>query len=381
MVICALLSTPAWSQPDLAKIKADYQAVSAQVEKHKASYGMFLDNDAQSPTLLAKQWSLAADWLAASLDAHSRVGPDDVKSAMLELAPSKKPDFVALNPTTFVVSTPGEFSNFFIVTRSKGHYRVAWNIASPQPVHGKNAQVLAAWRPENARGQSWYSRYSLTAGPVEAGLSSLPPDAQGRPRFYLDGTYTVPAGIVVPAQISIWVWNGSKALPVFVERYGVDIGQDVGTRLEGNLLKIRNEHYFRTFDAPCDCEIRPFDRTLQIAGDGVRDLGDKSLVPELDAVDELYDRLIKGKPANDIASPAAIKVANAILMDVRKHTPAKEWKKSASLGMLQTWHTDKDNGVLCTNFDELGTYLYQLGQSAGRFVIKDIAKTDKDCGN
>jgi hypothetical protein len=378
LAICALLSASARSQPDLAKIKADYLAVSTQVNKHLASDGMFLDDDAQSPGLLAKQWSLSADWLAASLDARSLVSPDDVKSAMLELAPSKKPDFIALDPTTFVVATPGEFGNFFIVTRKDGHYRVAWNIANPLPVHGKQAQVLAAWRPENARDQR---RDVLTAGPVEAGLSSLPPDAKGRPRFYLDGTYSEPAGIVVPAQISIWVWDGSKAQPLFARRYGVDIEQDVGTRLEGSLLKVRDQGYFRTFSASCDCEVRPFDWTLRIAPVGVEDLGEKSLVPELDAVDELYDRLIHGKPTGEIASPEAIKVAKAVLRDARKSQTAKEWNESPGIGMLAASHMDQDKGVLCMDVDELGAYLYALRRSAGRFFIKGITKTDKDCGN
>jgi len=276
-----------------------------------------------------------------------------------------------------VVATPSEIGNYFIVTRTAGHFRVAWNIADPQSVHGKQAQVLAAWRPRNAREQ-W--RTILTAGPVSASLASLPPDAKGRSRFYLDGTYVEPVGIVVPAQISVWVWDGSRAKPLVVRRYAVDIDQNVGTRLEGNLLKVRQQEYFRTIDPSCDCEVRPTDWTLRITDNGVQDLGDKSLVPELDAVDELYYRLIHRKPASDIASPDAINAANALLLDVRKSETAKDWKESPGIGMLWGWHMDKNKGVLCLNVDDSGAYIYTLASSKGRIFISGIAKSDKDCG-
>lgn len=378
IAICALLSAPAWSRPDLAKIKADYQAASAQVKKHQSSDGPYLDNDPQSPKWLAKKWALAGEWLTASLDASGSVGPDQVKAAMYALEPSGKPDFIALDATTFVVSVPGDFGNFFIVTKAAGHFHVAWSIADVQPVHGKPAEMLAAWRPENARDQR---RDIPTAGPINGALGMLPPDARGRARFYIDGIYAEPIGSTVPAQVSVWMWDGTHARLLIARRFGVMLDQKVGTRLEGELLKVQQKKEFRTFSSCGQCEGRQVDWIVRVDGKGIADLGEASTVPELDAVDELLFRLIHGRSATDIASPAAIKSASAILRDARGDQPAKEWMKLPTIGMMGNWTVRKMPGaeMLCFTADESGTNIYKLIPKAGGFFIEDITRPDADC--
>ncbi len=250
---------------NLARIKENYTATSARVAKHHAAEAMFLDNDPGSPALLAEQWSLAGSWVAAWLNAHQNATADEVRHALIELAPRQKPDVLALDPTSFLVRSPGEFSNFFIVTRSVGRYRVAWNTADPQPVRGKQAELLAAWHAQSAIDQA---RDVPTAGPVEAESRILPSDADGHPRFYIDGTYTEPAGMVVPAQTSVWLWDGARAQLLWIDRYSVDIEQPVGTRIEGGLFKIRQVGNFRHDRITHSARSSPV--AIAVQGKGVR---------------------------------------------------------------------------------------------------------------
>ena len=378
IAICALLSAPAWSRPDLAKIKADYQAASAQVKKHQSSDGSYLDNDPQSPKWLAKKWALAGEWLAASLDASDSVGPDRVQAAMHELEPSEKPAFIALGATTYVVSAPGDFGNFFIMSKTAGHFRVAWSIADQQPVRGKQAEMLAAWRPENARDQR---RDVPTAGPVNGALGLLPVDAKGWARFYIDGIYVEPIGSTVPAQVTVWMWDGTHARLLIARRFGVMLDQKVGTRLDGELLKVQQKKEFRTFSSCGQCEGRQVDWIVRVDGKDVADLGETSTVPALDAVDELLFRLIHGRSATDIASPAAIKSASEIMRDARGDQSAKEWMKFPTIGMMGNWTVRKmqDAEIVCFTADESGTNIYKLIPKAGGFFIEDITRSDADC--
>ncbi|MBS0464965.1 MAG: hypothetical protein JSS03_08245 [Proteobacteria bacterium] len=211
-------------------------------------------------------------------------------------------------------------------------------------------------------------------------MGKLPTDAEGRARFFLAGTYAVPMGIIVPAQISIWAWDGNHASPLFVARYRVDIGQDTNVRLEGDLLKFRNEHDFNTILPPCDCEVRPFDHLVRIGREGIEDLGEHSLTPELDAVDAFYDRLLHRRSTGDLASAVAVEAGRRIVRDVRQNQPADTTPNATNLGMLQGWHMDVQRGVLCLDTEATGPYLYRLSKSAaGALSIRGIAKADEPC--
>jgi hypothetical protein len=86
MVWLTMMSVPAWPQEDLDKLKSEYKAVSSQLQKHFV-FDSWIDSDPESPKLLARQWSLAGEWVAAWLDAHPSEGPDGLKTALGELVP------------------------------------------------------------------------------------------------------------------------------------------------------------------------------------------------------------------------------------------------------------------------------------------------------
>lgn len=367
---------PVVTQPEPAQIKAKYMSVTAQLEQHIETGG-FLDDDPASPGLLAKQWDLAAQWAAAAIDGRGAASVDAVKAAMLTLDPKAKPEVMALDARSFLIAAPGAFGNFFILAQRHGRYRLAWSTAEQQSSHGKTAKILAAWQAQNARASAFGTP---TGGPIQAQMGHLPTDVYGRARFYLEGTYAVPMGNLVPAQVSIWAWDGSHAIPLFVDRYRVDIGQDTAITLAGDQLMIRHQQDFQVILPPCDCEVRPFEHIVRVGRTGIEDLGEHSLTPELDAVDTFYDRLLHRRSIGDAASAVAIEAGRRIVRNVRQNLPADTTPNATNLGMLQGWHMDAQRGVLCLDTEATGPYLYRLGKSAaGALSIRGIAQAGEPC--
>ena len=384
LVVClAMLAAPAWSLSRTEKIKTDYQTVSAMLEKHIV-HGSWIDDDPESPGLLARQWSLAGEWVAAWLNTHPHAGPAGVRAAVRELAPSSTPQYLILSATTSLVASPSPIGNVFIVSKSGSDYRVAWNIARRQQASGKSAEVPAAWRAENARydDRGPYAEASGSAGSVvPMRLRILASDAKGHARFYIEGIYAQSAGATVGAQISLWVWDGVTARPQLTRDYPVMIDQKVGTRMEGGLLKVQQKKSFRTFFSCGSCEGRQTDWIVRITPDGMKELGEKSAVPELDAVDELFYRVINGKSASDIAAPAVIETATHIVDTARAGESDKDWKEFPSLGMMGEWSviSNRNGEVLCLDTDDIGTDLFTLRPGGDGFFVTDVRETNESC--
>jgi len=327
--------------------------------------------------LLARQWTLAGEWVAAWLNARPSLNAEDVKAAINELAPSSKPDYLALNDTAFVVAGPGPIGNVFIVAKSLGQYRLAWSTAQVQQSAGKQAEVLAAWRAENAR----HGGPRSPTGPLYPRLGKLPDDAAGHSRFFIDGFYAQSAGATTAAQISLWIWDGVTARPLIARDYVMMLGQKVGTRLEGDLLKVQQKKSFRAFFFCGGCEERQIDWIVRVTSKGVQELGEKTVVPELDAVDEFFDRLIHGKPVTDLASPSAIVAGTGLVRGARDMVSPKEWEKFPTLGMVlqSNLSQDRDDKVLCLNTDSIGVNLFRLGVVGNGFFIRDIRESKEGC--
>jgi hypothetical protein len=183
---------------------------------------------------------------------------------------------------------------------------------------------------------------------------------RGQPRFYIDGTYAQSAGGTVGAQISVWVWDGMTARPQIARAYAFMVDQSVSTRVEGDLLKVQQKKFFRTFFSCGMCEERQTDWNVRLIPEGVQDLGEESLVPELDAVDELFYRVIHHKSAADVAAPSVIESAERIVGEVRAEKSVKDWKEFPTLGMIGTWKIkdDTNNKTLCLSLEDAGTNLF-----------------------
>jgi hypothetical protein len=257
---------------------------------------------------------------------------------------------------------------------------MAWNIAQRQEATGKPAEVLAAWRPEGGL-KSGRGPGANSGSIVPIRLGILPSDAKGHTRFYIEGICAQEVGGTEGEQITLWMWDGVTGRLQLARYYVVMIDQKVGTRMEGDLLKVQEKKSFRTFFSCGECEERQTDWIVRIAPDGMKALGEKSVVPELDAVDELFYREINGKSASDIAGPAAVRSAKGIVDGARSQEFEEEWKKFPSLGMMGEWSVtkNKDGEVLCLDTDDIGTNIFKLRPVGGGFFITDVRKTCESC--
>jgi len=370
-------------ESQLDKLKNEYESVTAQLQKHIVD-NWWIDDDPESPKLLARQWSLIGEWVAAWLEAHSAAGPGSVKTALHELLGQKREqECEELSEGTFLVNPAIPIGNVFIVSKSDGHYHLAWSISQVQRANGEQAKILAAWRPEHAlnggRGPYWEA--SGSAGSVSGQIGKLPSDGSGHPRFYIDGVYAQSAGLTVGAQISVWSWDGVMARPLTARDYTVMIDQAVGTRVEGDLLKVQQKKFFRTFYSCGSCEERQTDWIVRLTPEGIQDLGEKSAVPELDVVDELFYRTIHHKPAAGLAAPSVLTIAQQIIGEARAETSVKGWKEFPTLGMIMGWkiHDDTRDKVLCLSLLDVGTNLFTIKPVGGRFFIADLKPTKESC--
>ncbi len=371
------------SESKLDKLKNEHKSVTSQLQKHIVD-NWWIDDDPESPKLLARQWSLIGEWVAAWLEVHSTAGPESVKSALDDLLEQDgEQECLQLSEGTFLVNPHASIGNVFIVSKSDGHYHLAWSTSQVQRANGDQAKILAAWRPEHAlnggRGPYWAA--SGSAGSVSGKIGRLPSDANGHPRFYVDAIYAQSAGGTVGAQISVWSWDGVMARPLIARDYTFMIDQAVGTRVEGDLLKVQQKKFFRTFYSCGSCEERQMDWIVRLTPEGIQDLGEKSAVPELDAVDELLYRTIHHKSAANMAAPSVLKIAEQIIRDARVQASAKDWKEFPTLGMMMGWRIQDDSGsrILCLSLDNGGTNLFTLKPAGGTFFIADAKPTKESC--
>ncbi len=379
LLCLTLMPTAAWSQSELPKIKSEHQAVSSRLQKHIVD-DWWIDDAPEAPELLGRQWLLEGEWVAAWLNEHFS---EDVKAAVHELVPEGEPEYLKLNKDTFLVIAPNVIGNVFVIAKMGGQYRLAWSTAQVQIASGKQAEILAAWRPENAKhgGRGPYYAATGSTGSVMPRIGRLPEDGKGRTRFYIDGTYSQSAGGTVGAQISIWTWDGKNAEPRIARAYAFMVDQGVGTRVEGSLLRVREKKFFRSFFSCGMCEERQTDWTVRLTSDGMEDLGEKSVVPELDAIDELFYRVIHHKSATDIANPEVIKRAEKIAGEAHAEQTDKDWKAFPTLGMMGEWNIqDNASGkILCLSLDDAGTNLFKLRLVGESFFITDLRQTDQSC--
>jgi len=367
----------------LDKLRAEYQSVSSQLQKHVVD-DWWIDDDPESPDLLDRQWSLVGEWVAAWLDANPIASPEGVKTALDELLDrGGEQECLELSKGTFLVNPRASIRNVFIATKSDGHYHVAWSTSQVQRANGDQAKILAAWRPEHAQhgGRGPYWAASGSAGSVSGHIGILPSDSSAHPRFYIDAMYAQSAGGTVGAQISVWSWDGVTARPLITRDYTLMIDQAVGTRVEGDLLKVQQKKFFRTFYSCGSCEERQTDWIARLTPECIQDLGEKSAVPELDAVDELFYRMISHKSAANLATPGVLKTAERIIGTARAEASEKDWKEFPTLGMMMGWKIqDRTDGrVLCLSLDHGGTNLFTLKPVGGKFFITDLKQTNESC--
>jgi hypothetical protein len=334
------------------KIRKEYAAVAAALKGR--SDGFSTDERPETSALLDRKWSLQAAWVTAYLEEHPSAGAEQMEGSLSDLDANLGGEATLLGQGLYGIAVQeGEFGNVFIVAEKGKRYRLVWNAKDSRPGSTRNSKLLTAWSAQAARGDCRSKSREddwLNCGPLYGTFGSLPNDGKGRRRFFLDGTYAQSAGLIVAAQISVWVWDGSEPRTEFVGAYSSFIDQPVGRRLEGGLLRIRVRNQYRTFTTCCDDEGRPMDWNLKLTPTGVQDLGYSPVPSALEAVDELFYRTAMGMPANDIATAQVLAQARALMRRMPKENGIP------TLGTLMPPFPNPagDAAEFCADFDGYG---------------------------
>lgn len=275
---------------------------------------------------LNRAWPLVGEASAAYLRTHPAATAKDLAAAVQQLNGAKcsqkdepcrsytlTADAVPLGNGTFVVlASYPQSAAFFVVSKSG----VLWNIKDVAARHYAKRDEIGYW--------AWIE-FPFGDGPMIGRIGSLPPTRSGHPRFYVDGQGAALAGGTYRQQISVWEWEGRTAVPEIIQSYWVSVQTDPNELRNGE-FRIPIKGTYKTFYSCGQCAEPRVVWTLQVTPDGVRDLGKKHVVPELQQLDELFDRVLHGRSTRELASP---RVAAAL----RKNFAGVHDR----LGMLGSW--------------------------------------------
>jgi hypothetical protein len=365
---------------DLASAKRDFVAARAALTPHFD--GFSLDKTPQAPALLKREQAVIQQWAVDYLDTHPGATAKQVAAAIRGLGTDLYSSAAKLDGQTVLISAwLDEAGQAFIIVRRGGRFELAWTAADFAEAHVRPTDLRYAWSLKAARGtcrDQPDGPERTRCGPVYGAVGKLPDGPDGAHRFFVDATYAQPMGATVGAQLDVWEWDGRDAKPLFVKGYDYMIDQrGPGPTVRGDRLVTRVKGDFTTFFACGGCEGRQMDWTLRLTPGGVEDLGETSRAPELDLVDEAYDRIVRHKSAETLASP---QVLAAMTRTVAGADPPDK-TGYFGLGMLDDWRVTEAGGVrrLCVAVDAAGTQVFTIGMKAGRPRLLTVSDFPTDC--
>ncbi|HEX4293830.1 MAG TPA: hypothetical protein VHZ29_06835 [Rhizomicrobium sp.] len=351
----------------------DYGQALDALKAHSTGFGIKDAKDARAAQ--DALWQAAQQWTIRYLDAHPNAAPKDLAEASKG---SDRPQLsaIVLDAKTFLVATQfGETGNVFAVAREAHGFAVVWDIAKAVPP--KRFPQLRAWSVEGAArtcGPRYLYREWNECGPVYASFLRLPDDAAGHPRFAIDGTYAMEAGVSLSKLVSLWRWNGHDAEFLLANQYEDTLDDAAGTRVEGGKLRVREQHDFKSASATAVDPGRATDWAVALDPNEVRPLGREEVFPETALIDDAMMARIEGRNDPHL-TPKAVKALDAILA-------TRPVSGDDSLGQLMgnvTLHEGRMTRV-CFNTDDLGPLWFSLIPKGATFSIVDVVRSKHvDC--
>ncbi len=250
--------------------------------------------------LMVEERQLRDRWILEQLSGRASRDAGIYQDVLAELDPNLHIVTLKLGTETTLISTnENAIGQVLIAVGGPGRPPELWRMDMHVPEDGPYAEQLRCWQA--------LARIRPCAA---VHIDALSPDAQARPRFYIDAEYAQPAGATRGRQLSVWRWDGRTAIPLYVASY--TIGGDAenqGVTAEGEVLRIGGKGFYQAL-SPCGaCDGRETVQRLELtASDRIEDLGTTSLTPELDLIDTLYTRVKNRRPTGNLASPEALTV-------------------------------------------------------------------------
>jgi hypothetical protein len=315
-------------------------------------------------------WALAEGWVVSYLDANPTATAEDVAADLAALLRSPDGEEDRFRPTavslaagenaTFVVTLNWDWAGMFfvVVRRPSGCFEVAWRITDLARNGTGLKDDLERWATYKP---------GFHDGALAGRAITLPPDAHGRPRFCIDATTLPSIGENRPGQVSIWVWTGDRALPVFSRIYQLNY-ETWSVMLEGDTLNVRVNEEYACFFACGSC-VGPLGTwRLRVGPDRVDDLGTTPDEPELQLIDELLHRLASRLDARDLAADGVVKLLAPLM-------PALHPETGCFAGMIGSWRVDREGAISVVHFfaDEVGAVDFTIEPRDGRPYVAGAA--------
>jgi hypothetical protein len=258
---------------------------------------------AAMPALIDTWRTTLHHWIEARFDRLGRAASRRLRAVGHRLDRDLSLAAVPLGGSAFLVAAgKSGFGTIFAIRSERGRYRTLWS-ASGAARGGEEFESL----------QSWASGASIGLCPAHPHcpplsadrIGTLPAGSNGRPRFYVQATYRSEIGFTVGGQLSIWEWNGSAARPLLVRNFGYMLAQSAPVlTVNGATLTLGIKGEFTHFYACGQCEGRQMAWRFRARRRGIVDLGQQSLVPEVDLVDRVVDRLLHGENVSSLSDRA-----------------------------------------------------------------------------
>jgi hypothetical protein len=314
---------------------------------------------------LNRAWRMVGDSTAEYLHSHPEASAKEIAAAVEALNGGKcaenddpcasyqlEAEALPLGGAFVVSATYPQGGTFFVVD-STG---VRWNIKDMAARHYAKRDEIGKW--------AWIG-FGWGEGPLIPRLRPLAPMRNGHPRFCVDADTGTAIGGTFARQISVWEWTGREALPQFIRSYSISF-ETGAIEVKDDAIRIPIKGDYKTFYSCGQCVEPKVIWTLRITPDGVRDAGKTHVVPELEKVDELFDRILRKKSTKDLAAP---RVATALRKLLAGFEPG-------DIGMLGEWHVTDENGrhvlqFLADNID-CGPWRFEMERRAGGLYFLDV---------
>ena len=361
---------------------------------------MLNDDSQDARAALSQMWSAAGQAVIEFLSSSPNATPTQIDeylckqgiaAAGCDESFSPQHDVVELAKDLYAVAVATDTGGtVLVIGKGNGKLDQLWSLASASLTRKQDPQdLIGAWRPDRTGGtcrETGSPHKPGSCGPLYSELGLLPPDSQGRPRFYIDAGYEQIMGATIGKQTSIWRWDVDHAELLWITFYSFMIDQALGTSFDDDkgILHIGEKGEFKTMYSCGSCIDRPLDQSVLLTKTGLQDLGLRSLAPELDRIDDLFSRLQEGRTTAGIASP---QVANFLKQGIAeaKQDSRKIDPNWFSVGMIDssTVRLTPLGADVCLEPDgAFGTLHFALRRTTdGGYFIENVsaASNDAEC--
>jgi hypothetical protein len=337
-----------------------------------ADSGGFLAGGPERPRLVERWWAGIRSWAEAEFDRHGMAAARTLSAAARRLDPELEVSALPLGGGAVLVSaTRYTHGTAFILGPQGGHMRTLWTIAAPDAAARRAFPVLASWSAGAVVGLGCGDDPCRAIGVNDIGL--LPAGRNNAVRFFVHGTYYSETGATMGGHLAIWEWDGRSARPLFARHFTFMAAQEAPVlTVQGGDLLLHVKDDFRHFYACGSCEGRQMAWRLRVEPDGVRDLGRTSLLPEVDFIDTLIDRVARGDDAAALSAPAPVAMLRARIADARGFArDAGISDDPVQLGMLMRWRATGTGArrELCLATDHDVATIFTLARTGGSFRL------------